>query len=829
MLRDFLYAIRTLRKTPVFTVTAVITIALGIGAATAIFSVTHAVLLKPLPYKDPDRLAFIISDLRNRGVQDFPLSDAGFLDIRNGAGRMFDEIAGLFTFRDATPRQDGSLEETRQAVVSVNLFRTLGARIAYGRDFNEADGQPLPPPPPVAAGQPNPPPAAPQPTILSYEYFQRRFGGDPSIIGHDMPGTPPGFTIVVGVLAPGFELLFPPSADVETTPDMFFSARMRYDAANRNNVSFRAIGRLKPGVQLERAQAALDAVATDARRQFLIENTAGYYLRAEPMHRHIVEDVRPALIALMGAVIFLLLIACANIANLMLVRASLKERELAIRTALGGNWWRLARQSFAEALILAAAGAALGLALAALGIRALHSIAPENLPRLDAVAIDPTVIAFATLAALLAAAFFGIFPAWRASRPDVAQVLRAGGRAAGLASAGVVRSVVVVAQVALCFVLLIGSGLMFRSFLALEHINPGFDSHGVLAFQLLSGFRVTGNQPEQRAAFQREIAGRLRAIPGVQGVAASFPFPLTGNFSPIRWGLADALSDATKFRAVDFQIVLPGYFEAMRLPLLAGRTFTDADNSPDRNGVIIDQDLAAKAFPNQNAVGQRLLTRIQTPQPVWVEVLGVVAHQRDVSLAEPGREQIYFTAGYLGHVLLPWWAIRVPGDPAKYAGKVRAEIAAFGSRLSVNRLDTMDTLVERAQSHTRFSLLLIGLFAAVATVLAAVGLYGVLSTVVRQRTAEIGVRMALGAAPARVFGLVVGHGLRLTAAGIALGLLAAYNLTQVMRTMLVGIRATDPTTFAFMVILFLLIAALASWLPARRASALDPATALREE
>jgi len=826
MPRETIHAIRALRRTPVFTATAVITIALGIGAATAIFSVAHAVLLKRLPYRDPDRLAFVVSDLRNRGVKDFPLSDASLIDIRNGTSREFEEIAGVFTFRNAIPRQDGTLEEVAGAVASVNLFHTLGARIAYGRDFNDADGQP--PPPAPAAGQPTAP-RAPQPVILSYEYFQRRFGGDPSILGRDLPGAIPGSTIVVGVLAPGFQLLFPPSAEMEIAPATWFPGRITYDSANRNNVSYRAFGRLKPGVTLAGAQAALDVVAADARRQFVIEKTAGYYLRAEPMHRHIVEDVRPALVALMGAVLFLLLIACSNVANLMLVRSSLKERELAVRAALGGSWWRLASQNLTEAAIMAAAGAVLGVGLAIAAIRELQSIAPENLPRLDAVGIDLAVIGFASAAALLAAALFGILPAWRASRPDIAQVLRSGGRASGLASVGALRNTVVVVEVALCFVLLVGSGLMFRSFLALERVNPGFEARGLLAFQLLSGFRGIGDRPEERGAFLREVETRLHAIPGVEGVAASVPFPLAGGFSPIRWGLADALADPTRFRAADPQFVLPGYFETMRLPLLAGRTFAEADNQAGRDVVVIDQDLAAKAFPNQDPIGKRILVRVQTPQPVWVEVIGVVAHQRDVSLADRGREQAYFTNAYFDHFPLPWWAIRVPGDPARYAARVRSEIASFGSRISVNRVETMETLVVRSESHTRFSLLLIGAFAMLAVILAAVGLYGVLSTAVRQRTAEIGVRMAMGAAPARVFRLVVGQGLRLSAVGIAFGLAAAYFLTRAMRTMLIGVQATDPATFAAIVAIFLALAALASWIPAWRASSLDPTAALREE
>ena len=823
--RDFVHALRGLRKSPVFALTAIITMALGIGASATIFSVTHAVLLRPLPYKDPDRLVFAISDMRRRSVKDFPVSDAEFIDIRNGTTSAFQELGAVSTGRGTVPKQDGTLELTRFATVTPNFFRLMGARIAFGRDFNQADGQA---PPPPAAGAPGA--AAPTgpalATILSYEYFERRFGGDTSILGHDMPGAPPGRTIIVGVLAPGFELLFSPDTNMERRPDTWFAARLVYNNTTRNNVQWRAIGRLREGVTLQRAQGAADRVSAQMRSAFVIENTAGLAIRLEPMHRHVVEGVRPALLALMGAVIFLLLIACANVANLMLVRASLREREMAVRTALGGSWWRLARQTLAEALLLALAGAAGGLALASLGLHELRVIAPADLPRLDTIAIDPTVVAFAFLAAVVAAAIFGLAPVWRGLRPDVAQVLRSSGRTAALGGAGLLRNAVVVAEVALCFVLLIGSGLMFRSFLALNRIQPGFDPHRLLTFQLLGN---RGVQPAQRAAFVREVQTRLAAIPGVEAATGSFPLPLAGGFTPIRWGLEPALTDPSRFQAVDFQIVLPGYFEAMHTPLLAGRTFTDADNAPERNGVVIDQFLAGKAFPRESAVGRRLLIRLRTLQPEWVEVLGVVAHVRTTSLAEPGREQIYFTDGFLNHGVVNRWAVRFSGDPAHMAAAVRDEIRKLGPKVLIGEMQPMDALVQEAQSGTRFSLLLIGVFATVAALLAAVGLYGVLSTLVRQRTAEIGVRMALGAAPANVFGLVVGQGLRLSAVGIGLGLLAALALTRAIASLLVGVSRTDPLTFAAMVLVFLTVAAIASWIPALRAAGLDPSSALRDE
>jgi len=824
--RDFVHALRSLRKSPAFALTAILTIALGIGAATTIFSVAHAVLLRALPYKDADRLAFVISDMRKRSVKDFPVSDAEFIDIRNATSGTFEELGGVFTFRGTVPKQDGTVEQIRGANVTPNFFRLLGARVAFGRDFNESDGQ-APPPPPANQTPGTPPPPGPAASVIvSYNYFQHRLGGDTSIIGHDMPGLPPGRTYIAGVLSPGLELLFSPDTNVERLPDLWFCGRLVYNNQTRNNVSWRMIGRLRGGVTIERAQSAADRIAAQIRSQFVIENTAGMALRVEPMHQHVVEAVRPALMALSGAVIFLLLIACANVANLMLVRASLRERELAVRTALGGGWWRVARQIVAEALLLAFAGAAGGLGLAALGLHQLRVIAPADLPRLDAIAIDPIVVAFAVLAAIFAAVVFGLAPAWRASRPDVAQVLRSAGRTAGLGSAGWLRSGVVIAEVALCFVLLIGSGLMFRSFLALIRINPGFEPHGLLTFQLLGN---RGAQPEQRAAFQREVQNRLESIPGVQSATASFPLPLAGGFSPIRWGLEPALSDPSRYQAADFEAVLPGYFEAMRTPLLAGRTFTNADNDPKRLGVVIDQNLASKAFPRESAVGKRILSRVITLQPVWFEVLGVVAHVRHTSLADPGREQIYFTDGYLNHGAANNWVIRASGDPLRVSAAVRAEIAKLGPKVLITEMQPMDTLVGKAQSGTRFDLLLIGVFATVAGLLAAVGLYGVLATVVRQRTAEIGVRMALGAAPVHIFGQVVGQGLRLSAVGIAIGLAGALVLTRAIASLLVGVSRTDPLTFAAMAVVFLVVAAVASWVPALRAAGLDPSSALREE
>jgi putative ABC transport system permease protein len=723
------------------------------------------------------------------------------------------------------PREDGAPEQVRVASVTPNFLRLLGAKIAAGRDFTEADGQPQPQPADGAAAAQAPP--LPTIAILSYEYWQRRYGGNTAVLGKGMSSGGSGGPQIVGVLAPGFELLLPPKLNSERLPDVWFAARLSYDTANRNNVAHWIIGRLKDGATLGQARAEAEVVATESRKADTIRQTAGFHFRLEPMGGYLVAEVRPAIIALTGAVIFLLLIACANVANLLLVRTSLRQRELAVRAALGAGWRRLVRQLLAEALLLAGAGALLGLGLAWLGVRQLLAIAPANLPRLDTIRLDPAALAYTALAGLAAAVIFGLPPALQASRPDVMDILRGSGRTGGLGGGRLLRNIVVIIEVALSFVLLIGSGLMFRSFIALQRIDPGFDSRGLLTFQLL-GPRG-GPQPQERATFMREALGRLRALPGVESVTASSPFPLAGGFSPIRWGLEQALSDPTKFQAVDHQTVLPGYFETLRTPLLAGRVFTEADNAPERNVVVVDQFLAAKAFPNESAVGKRILVRARSQEPEWVEVIGVVGHQRNTSLAEPGREQIYFTDGFRSHGFALRWAVRVKGDPAQYSASVRAEIAKLNPNLLITELQPMDALVERAQAGTRFSLLLIGVFAVIAALLAGVGLYGVLSTVVRQRTAEIGVRMALGATPRSVFRLVVGHGLRLSAAGVAIGVAAAFGLTHAMTSMLVGVKATDPITFAAMAAFFLIVAVIASGLPARRASGLDPTIALREE
>jgi len=804
--KDLRYAGRLLRKSPAFSFAAVVTLGLGIGASAAMFSVTHGVLLQPLPYKAPDRLV----------LAEPLLSNACFFDLQNRTRTAFEEMSAIMVYRAVVPHEDASAERISKAQVTTDFLRMMGGTVAFGRDFAEADGQPQAQPEPIF------PPPQGTVAILSYEYWQRRYGANPAVLGRAMLGSGHPGPRIVGVLAPGFKLFLPAQFATEPSPDVWIANNRGYDEAHRGDWMLRVIGRLQPGVALERAQAQVDRVAAEGRFPDL-------RVRLAPWHQTLVAEVRPAILALMGAVIFLLLIACANVASLLLVRTSARERELAVRAALGAGRVRLMRQMLAETLLLSGLGTLLGVGLAWFGLRALLVIVPANVPRMETVRIDWSVLGFAACAGMAEAAIVGVLPGWRAAGLGIVQVLRTGGRSAGLAAGSLLRHAVVIAEVALSFVLLIGSGLMFRSFLELRRVNPGYEPHGLLTFLAVGDARGF-DQPERRLTFLHELKDRLRAIPGVQSVGGSALFPLKnhGPVMSVPWGTEETFPDPAKRQVADLGYVLPGYFETLRTRLVAGRTFTEEDNVPGRNVAVVDQFLTAKAFPNQSAIGKRIV--IPFIDPPWLEVIGVVAHQRQTSLAEPGLAQIYLTDGFYGIGISRNWALRVAGDPAKYASVVRAAISGLApGRLAITEMQTMDAIVDRAGADTRFQLLLIGIFAAIAAVLAGVGLYGVLSSAVRQRTSEIGVRMALGAAPAGIFKLVIGQGLLLTAAGIGLGLAAAFGLTRAMASMLVGVTATDPVTFAAMSALFLLIAVLASWAPARRAAALDPVAALREE
>jgi putative ABC transport system permease protein len=750
--KDLGFAVRTLRKHSAFTFTAVLTIALGIGASTAIFSVVNALILRPLPYAQPDRLATIHNDLRARRVYNFPWPGGDFPDVKQQL-TAFESIAGINAGRFPFVGEDGKPEQIVSAGVTANFFTTLGTKIVFGRNFVESDGTP----PPRQAGPPNPNAAAaprlPAMTILSHSFWQRKFGGDSSVIGKTIQvnGNP---TTIVGVASPDLRLVFPSGTGISEQPDIYQVFRIDWSTASRLNVFLRLIGRLKPGADFAVAQAQGDKLAAYLRDLVPIKKAANLAVRVEPMSTDIVKEVRPAILALMGAVMFVLLIACANVANLLLVRAASRERELAVRSALGGTRGTLIRQMLAESLVLAGGGAVLGLVLAKLGIDLLVRIAPPSFPRVEDVSIDAVVLAFTVGLAAISSLIFGILPALRASRPNLSNTLRSGGRTPGLHSGKYLRQAVVIAEVTLSFVLLIGSGLMVRSFVALENVDPGFDPKGILT---LTAFNPRLRTPGEAQAFNNNLERRLAAIPGVTAVTGATPLPLDGQDQNMRWGPVAAQTDPSLFQQATLHSVRSNFFQAMHVRFIAGRNFIPAENDTGSHALIIDKDLAAKAFPGQSPqsiIGKQMFCRITTPEAQMYQVVGVVDHVRHLTLTTPGREAAFVPDGSFGF-FVNRWAVRASGDPARLIPEVRRAVAEVDPLVPIGEMKPMSDYVDRAMAPTRFSLVLISVFAIVAAVLAAIGLYGVLSTTVRQRTAEIGVRLAFGATGDSIFRLMI--------------------------------------------------------------------------
>jgi putative ABC transport system permease protein len=833
LLKDIAYAARTLRKSPGFTTIAAITIALGIGACTAVFSVVNGILLRPLPYAEPERLVLVWSELRTRNVLDFPFPIPDVRDLRDGA-KSFEGVAGITgAGRVALSGDNTEPEQVRSAGATPDVFRVLGVRMILGRDFTDADGIPLAPPPPLvpgaqAAAAPPGPPPPPNIAIISHRLWQRRYGSDPGIVGRII-GFGNGRAEIVGVLPADFELLFPPRTGIEPNIDVWTAMRINYDTAARNTGALRVIGRVRQGVPMAQAQGEADAVAATLRERFPPKKNVDLHFRVVGMHADLVGDVRPLVLALFGAVVFVLLIACANVANLLLVRAAARQREFVIRAAIGGARARLIRQLLTETLLLAGVGGILGIALGYAGVDLLASMAPPRLPRAGAVTVDGTVLTFSVIATLLTAVVCGLVPALRASRQNVAEIVRAS--TPGLRAGRRLRYGVVLAEVALSFVLLVGSGLMMRSFLALQRVDAGYDYENVLTF-----FRPPQRpSSEQRAAFMRQVTERLRALPGVVSVAAGQPFPLDGGTANIPWATEEAGSnDPSAFRQANFFTVTPGFFETLRTPVIAGRTFSDADNTPEQAAkVVIDDLLAMQAYPNGSPVGRTLLVRNlaggpNAPTNVKVEVIGVVKHQRHETLIAAGREGIYFVDAYNGFGA-PRWAVRTTGDPSSMSAAVAAAVAEVDARVPIAEVQPMQAFVDKANGPTKFAATMIGIFAFVAVVLAGVGLYGVLATMVRQRTAEIGMRMVCGAHPGGILRLVLIEGLQLSIVGMLFGLGMALSLTGAIRSMLVSVTPTDPATFAAISVLFIAVVAVSALIPALRAARVDPAVAIRQQ
>ena len=819
--QDLRYAARKLAASPGFTAVAVVTLALAIGASTAVFSVVNGVLLAPLPYAQPDRLVLLWNRMTASSFERAPVSAPDVAEYRERA-RRFSGIAATNNVQEGTLTGGGPPEQIKIGGVTANFFEVLGADPLHGRTFRPEDE--APPAPPPADPQAAPPPPSPTAMVLAHGFWQRRFGGDPAIVGQTVSinGFP---SLVVGVMRPDFRLLMPADAGMPTDIDAWQPLRFDLATGARDQQFLRVVARLAPGTTLAAAQQEMDSIAERHRAEHPFHENMGIHVVVRPMAADVVEGVRPVLLALLGAVGFVLLIACFNVANLMLARSAVRGRETAVRAALGAGRWRIARQVLAEGVVLAVAGGLAGVGLAWAGLRALLALRPPDLPRVDEVGLDPAVLAFSCAVTLAAALLSSLLPALELSGTRPYQALKEGG--AGASRRLRLRGALVVAEVALSLVLLVGAGLMMRSFLELQRVRPGFEPEGAVAYNLSLPFATYGT-PDDRVGFFQRMEREVEALPAVEAAGAVFPMPLGGRFWTGPYGQPGESPEEWSKNEGNFRVATPGFFEAMGARLVAGRTLETADLEQRRNVAVVDTRMAARAFGDRPAVGERLGVDL-FGNPLELEVVGVVEHMRHESLAEDDRETVYFP-----HHLFPFTPLTVVarasgGDPTALVPAIRREIERLDPELPIYGVRPLTAYVAEAMAQTRFATVLIAVFAAVAVVLAAVGLFGVVAYAVRQRTREIGIRVALGAEKASILRLVVGRGLGLVGAGVVLGLIAAFALTRTLASLLYGVGPRDPATFAAIPLLLAVIALAASWLPARRAAALDPMRTLRVE
>jgi len=809
--QDVRYGLRLLKKHPGFAIVAALTLALGVGATTTIFSVVHAVLLRPLPYADADRLAMVWENVnlpQYKNAQNAP-APGNFRDWREGNSTFIDMAAARDGAWSLTDRGDPI--RVAGEMVSGSLFRLLQVEAALGRTFTPDEDR-----------------GSPSVVLLGHGLWADRFGSNPAIVGQTIHLNDEPYT-VVGVMPRGFR--FPDPDDelwmpLGLTPDQL---------ANHGSHFLRVVGRLKPGVTIAQAQAELDTVAARLAKQYPQTNAGVVGVTVISLPEQIVGDVRRPLLVLLGVVGFLLLMVCANIGNLLLARASARGREFALRAALGASRTRLLRQLLAESLLLAIVGGALGLAIAWWGMAALRWLAPADLPRLDNIALNGWVAAFNAAVALAAGVICGVMPALHSQRRDLHGALKDENRASAAGVRLRARNLLVVVETALGVVVLVGAGLLLRSFVRLSQVPLGFKPDGVLTFRVVLPAARYRTEP-QRTAFYRQFLDRLHALPGVQSAAAitSVPLAATGRITGVSMEGQPAMApgDVRLVRLVDFRTVSPGYFSAMSIPLIAGRDVAWSDTNTTEPSIVVSETMARTFWPGQNAVGKRVKAGAPDNQTVpWLTVVGVVGDVRLVDLIRTPRPAMYVPASQdraTGDVLRDW-IVRLSGDPTAIVPSVRSAVWSVDPTLPVTRVQTMNQAKSASTASQQFTLLLVGTFAALALILAAVGLYGVTAYNVSQRTRELGIRVALGARRATLLRLVLAHGAKLTLIGLAIGMAAALALTQVMSTLLFGVGVRDPMTFVGVAVLLLAVSLVASFVPARRATRVDPVIALRTE
>jgi putative ABC transport system permease protein len=811
LVQDIAYAWRTLRRSPGFAAVAVLTLGLGIGATTTIFTIVNGVLLRPLPsYREPDRIANLWVDF-GVGAQSLPVMSPGdfrdyqqrsrsFAMLAAGSGAQVVGATGALTGSGGPP------ERVDVSPVTANFLPLLGVDPVLGRHFTSED---------EAVG-------GPKVVILSYGLWQRRYGGDPSLVGRSIRLDGQDQT-VVGIMPEGFRLWLPSEAFLITDSQVW--KPLQYNYANqppRNYTLFTVFGRLKPGVTFAQAQAELSGIAKQLRAENPVLEDGDMRIRVVPLQDDVVKHARRAIVSLFVAVGFVLLIACANVAHLLLARATSREREMAVRGALGATRRRLVRQLATESLVLAAGGFAAGLIVARAGTQTLALLNPANLPKLEAVQIDGAALLFAAGASAPTALVFGLIPALRAAGIDLNRTLRATGSAS--AAQVRLRGVLMIGEMALALVLLIGAGLMIRSFAALQQVRPGFDPAGVLTFRMALPIAKYTNAP-MRLALLRQTEEQLRAIPGVTEVAFTSQLPLTGSgpLSPFAYNEATARNWESE--TSDGRNVSPAFFRAMGTRLLAGRVFDEHD-TPQQRRIIIDETLAARAWPGENAVGKRLQLGPNGSPNNFAEVIGVVEHIRAHDLSRPVRPQIYSPFGAGGRLGV---VVRASVDPSSLASQVDRVMRRLDPDMPLDRLQPMSAYVDDALGQTRLNLIVMSFFGGAALLLSCVGIYGVFSYAVSQRTREIGIRMALGQNPGSIRNQVLLEGLRMSAISAAVGLTVALLLTRSVASLLYGVKAGDPLTFVTMAGVLMAVALAGCYLPARRATHVNPIAALKTD
>jgi predicted permease len=804
LLHDLRYAARLQRKNPAFTIIAIIALALGIGANTAIFSVVNTVLLRPLPYKDPERLVMVWEDASRHGYPRDTPAAANFVDWRDQS----QNFEGMAAIADESFNLTGSGDPERLEGrrVSANMFPLLGVEPQLGRVFTAAEDQP----------------GAQRVVILSYPLWQRRFGGDPAIVGQSLTLNGESH-VVIGVMPARFQ--FPSSDDQAWVP----IALTQQDAGNRNRHYLQVLGRLKPGVSLAQAQSEMSTIATRLQQQYPQSN-AELGAVVQPLQEHLVGDIKPALLVLLGAVGLVLLIACANVANLLLARAAVRQKEIAVRVALGAKRSRLIRQFLTESVLLSTSGGLVGLAIAYGGLFLLKAFIPENISQARDISIDLKVLAFTFLVSVATGLIFGLAPAIQAARFNQIDTLKEGGRDAATGGSGQrLRGLLVTAEVAISLVLLIGAGLLINSFLRLRNVDPGFRTDNLLTMKIVLP-EPKYEEMERRSAFYTELINRVQALAGVRSAAVTSNLPLYRQGNSIGIGIeGQPAPPPGQERIIVTRIVSPRYFDTMSIPILRGRGLTDQDTETTPNVVVISETMARRYWPGEDAVGKRIAAgRIRTPED-WIQVVGVVKDVRQFELNAEPKPQMYLSYRQAGFFDSRDLVVKTDVDPASMAATVRKAVWEIDKDQPVSNIQTMDQILAESIARQRFSMLVLAIFAAVALVLAGVGIYGVMSYSVAQRTHEIGIRMALGAQTGAVLKLAVGYGMKLVIVGIAIGLIAAFALTRVMSTLLFGVTATDPMTFTLISLLLIAVAVLASYVPARRATRVNPIIALRYE